>query len=161
MKESRKLHLQLSPIKEEWQSNLTQFKLPVLRIDNNREETRLHACSAATKYLISKKGSKLTVLFHDLVSIFLSPLHPPHLFTMLNHASHYHSPLFNARHNSITLSYSVKSRILFLLFPLPGQFSSKYPNFSPYLLESLPISQSSSSTIYLPVPFLLLSLVLI
>lgn len=49
MKESRKLHLQLSPIKEEWQSNLTQFKLPVLRIDNNREETRLHACSAATE----------------------------------------------------------------------------------------------------------------
>lgn len=49
MKESRELHLQLSPIEEEWQSNLTQFKLPVLRIDNNREETRLHACSAATE----------------------------------------------------------------------------------------------------------------
>lgn len=103
MKESRKLHLQLSPIKEEWQSNLTQFKLPVLRIDNNREETRLHACSAATKYLISKKDSKLTVLFHDLVSIFLSPLHPPHLFTMLNHASHYHSPPFT---HDTTLSHS-------------------------------------------------------
>lgn len=119
MKESRKLRLQLlqmfmslNPSKKkkictrriDWQSNLSlNLHQRSITLAKRRDYTLVRLYYGGTK------TSHLEEEYTKLAHTFSRPRFLTfHLFTMLNHASHYHPPLLP----------SLRSRVLFLLFIL-------------------------------------------